>query len=358
MAIRSGRRAGDFGLENFEGMEGFGAGRPGERRRQEWGGRQTKPAEGHAEQLARFLGWFSVGLGLAAVLAPRQLADLIGVGYRPRVFRLMGVREIGHGVSILSQEEPAAGIWFRVAGDILDLSLLSSQLNERNPERAKTLAATLSVLGVTALDLFTARSLRSDGGNGRSTADTVQARKGIRVQSATTVARPVTEVYQFWRNFENLPRFMSHLESVQVVDARRSHWTALGPVGIRLEWDAETVEDRPNELISWRSLPGGQVDTAGYVRFRPAPGNRGTEIMVELRYDPPGGAVGATIAKLFGESGQEVVSRDLRAFKNVLETGEVVQSESSIYPRPHSAQPPDESELEKARLLKKEGAVR
>ena len=337
-------------------------------RRQNGGGHQrTQSQEGNAEQLARFLGWFSIGLGIAEIVAPRQLAGMIGVENKPGVFRLMGLREIGHGIAILSQEEPAGAVWSRVAGDMLDLALLGSQLDSDNPERKKTLAATMSVLGVAAVDLYTARSLsqQSNGessgpGNGsRSSArDLVQSGRGIKVKSAVTIGRPIGEVYGFWRNFENLPRFMSDLQSVQMLDERRSHWIAVGPANMRVEWDAETVEDRPEDLISWRSLPGGQVDTAGYVRFRQAPGNRGTEVAVEMRYDPPGGVVGASIAKLFGESGQEVVNRDLQAFKNVLETGEVVHSDSSIYTRPHPARPPDEKELEKSRLINTEGAVR
>ena len=260
----------------------------------------------------------------------------------------MGLREIGHGIAILSQEQPARAVWSRVAGDMLDLALLGTQLDSNNPEREKTLAATMSVLGVAAVDLVYREKPQpgSHGTNGGrrsprpqqdSVRDMVESGSGIKVKSAMTVGRPVSEVYGFWRNFENLPRFMSHLESVEVLDGRRSHWSALGPAGMRLEWDAETVEDRPDELISWRSLPGGQVDTAGFVRFRPAPGDRGTEIVVEMRYDPPGGVVGAIIAKLFGESGQEVVTRDLQAFKNVLETGEVVHSDSSIYTRAASS---------------------
>jgi len=332
-------------------------------RRQDGGMYQQSASDnGNADQLARFLGWFSIGLGLAEVLAPRQLAQMIGVENKPGVFRLMGFREIGHGVAILSQEQPAGAVWSRVAGDLLDLALLGTQLDSNNPEREKTLAATMSVLGVTALDLYTAKSLsnQSNGSNGgsnghtragmHSTREIMDNSNGIRVKSATTVGRPVAEVYGFWRNFENLPRFMTHLESVRT-EGNRSHWVALGPAGVRLEWQAEMVEDRPNELISWRSLPGGRVDTAGYVRFRSAPGDRGTEILVEMRYDPPGGVVGASIAKLFGESGQEVVTRDLQAFKNVIELGEVVHSDSSIYPKAHPARPPSDEELEKAKLL-------
>ncbi len=364
MATELASRPGTSGYEDFDYT--------GSHERRQNGGSQseTRSQEGNADQLARFLGWFSIGLGAAELLAPRQLADLIGVDNKPGVFRMMGLREIGHGIAILSQEQPAPGVWSRVAGDILDLALLGTQLDSDNPEREKTLAATMSVLGVTAVDLYTARSLSKEpnGANGSSRKrrsgapesghGIVESVKGIRVKSATTVGRPVSEVYGFWRNFENLPRFMSHLESVQVFDERRSHWTALGPAGIRLEWDAETVEDRPNELISWRSLPGGQVETAGYVRFRPAPKDRGTEIVVEMRYDPPGGVVGASIAKLFGESGQEVVTRDLQAFKNVMEVGEVVHSDASIYTRPHPARPPAEHELERARLLNTEAVTR
>jgi uncharacterized membrane protein len=165
------------------------------------------------------------------------------------------------------------------------------------------------------------------------------ASRGLRVKEAITVNRPVPQVYDFWHDFQNLPRFMTHLKSVQVLGPKRSHWEAVGPAGMRVEWDAETTEDRSNELISWRSLPGGDVETSGSVRFKPAPGGRGTEIVVEMRYDPPGGVLGATVAKLFGEAPEQIVVRDLRAFKNVIELGEVVQSDASIHLRPHPAQP-------------------
>jgi uncharacterized membrane protein len=277
---------------------------------------------------------------------------------------LLGLREIGHGVGILSQGQPAGAVWSRVAGDIMDLALLSTQLDDKNPDRERTLAATMSVLGVTALDLFTARSLgRPNGGrNGASAVEPtrrgLESARGIKVKKAVTINRPVSDVYTFWRNFENLPRFMTHLESVKVFeDGKRSHWVAIGPAGVRLEWEAELVEDQSNELISWRSLPGGSVDTAGYVRFRPAPGNRGTEIVVEMRYDPPGGVIGATIAKLFGESGEQVVARDLLAFKNVMEIGEVVHSDASIFHRPHPARPAAEEEIRKARLKEPQAAA-
>src|SRR5215210_4652208 len=149
------------------GYEDFEYGEPEPRHN---GGRhqQTRSQEGNTEHLARFLGWFSIGLGITEIIAPRQLAAMIGVENKPGLFRLMGLREIGSGIAILSQEEPAGAVWSRVAGDMLDLALLGTQLDSDNPEREKTVAATMSVLGVTAVDLYTARSLsdQSNGSNG------------------------------------------------------------------------------------------------------------------------------------------------------------------------------------------------
>jgi uncharacterized membrane protein len=150
----------------------------------------------------------------------------------------------------------------------------------------------------------------------------------VDVKATITVNRSPEEVYWFWHDFENLPRFMTHLESVRVTGEGRSHWTAKGPGGRAVGWDAEIVDERPDELIAWRSLQGADVDNSGYVRFTAAPGGHGTEVRVELRYAPPGGPAGATIAKLLGsEPGQQVLD-DLRRFKQVIETGEVVRSDA------------------------------
>lgn len=149
------------------------------------------------------------------------------------------------------------------------------------------------------------------------------------VKQAITVNRPPQDLYQFWHDFANLPRFMEHLESVQVTGERRSHWTAKAPAGQTVEWDAEIVDDRPGELIAWRSLDGASVENSGAVRFTPAPGDRGTEVRVELQYSLPGGALGAAVAKLFGEEPAQQVADDLRHFKQVMETGEITRSDAS-----------------------------
>ena len=151
----------------------------------------------------------------------------------------------------------------------------------------------------------------------------------MEARTAVTIRRPVEEVYGFWRDFANLPTFMYHLKSVEPTGDGRSHWTANAPAGATVDWDAELVEDQPNALIAWASLEGSKVANSGSVAFTPAPGGDGTEVRVELSYDPPGGALGKVVAKLFGEEPQQQISADLRRLKQVLETGEVVRSEGS-----------------------------
>lgn len=139
------------------------------------------------------------------------------------------------------------------------------------------------------------------------------------------------EIYQFWRDFENLPRFMPQLESVRVTGDGRSHWVAKAPAGSSVEWDAEITEDRPNELISWRSLDGAEVDNSGTVYFQRATGNRGTVVKVDIIYNPPGGAIGAVIAKLFGDDPGAQALESLRCLKQLMETGEVIISDGTVW---------------------------
>ncbi|HET7599559.1 MAG TPA: SRPBCC family protein [Gemmatimonadales bacterium] len=143
--------------------------------------------------------------------------------------------------------------------------------------------------------------------------------EGVKVERSVMVDRPPEEVFAFWRDFENLPRFMDHLESVTVLDGRRSHWVAKGPAGTRVEWDAEIHNEIPGRLIAWRSLPGADVPNAGSVHFEPVYGGRGTAVRVVLSYEPPAGRAGAAVATLFGEEPSQQVEDDLRRLKQVLE---------------------------------------
>ncbi len=148
-----------------------------------------------------------------------------------------------------------------------------------------------------------------------------------KVEKVVTINKPAEELYRFWHKFENLPRFMKHLKDVKVYDDRRSRWTTRGPLNSSIEWDAVIIEDRENELISWASVQGADVDNSGSVSFEPAPGNRGTEVKVVTQYNPPGGAIGDAVAKLFGEEPKQQLGDDLHRFKMIAETGEIATTE-------------------------------
>jgi uncharacterized membrane protein len=165
----------------------------------------------------------------------------------------------------------------------------------------------------------------------------VPAGHGIKVEKSVTVNRPPEEVYRFWHNFQNLPRFMNHLESVADLGNNRSHWVAKAPAGKTVEWDAEVYNEKENELIAWRSLEGADVDNAGSVRFEPAPEGRGTVVRVTLKYDPPAGKLGSLVAKLWGEEPSQQIEEDLRRFKQVMETGEIPTTEGQPSGRSASA---------------------
>jgi uncharacterized membrane protein len=155
----------------------------------------------------------------------------------------------------------------------------------------------------------------------------VRAGAGVKVEKSLSINRTPAELYRFWREFENLPRFMSHLESVERTGPRTSHWVAKGPLGIRVEWDAEIHHEQENRLIAWRSIGDPDVDTAGSVHFEPAGGDRGTRVRVVLKYDPPTGKVGAGIARLFGAAPEQQIQEELRRFKQLMESGEIATIE-------------------------------
>jgi len=157
--------------------------------------------------------------------------------------------------------------------------------------------------------------------------DATGINKAIRVEKTVTINKSAEELYNYWHNFENLPNFMKHVKSVQVLDMRRSHWVANAPLGQTIEWDADIINDQPNQLIDWASEEGAQVDNSGFVRFSPAPGDRGTEVKVVMEYNVPGGMVTAAIAKLFGEEPEQQIGDELRRFKQLMETGEIATIE-------------------------------
>lgn len=277
--------------------------------------------------LAKGLGWFSIGLGLAEMASPQAVAQLVGIddGDRTRaVIRGYGAREIANGLAILAQPD-AKWLWTRVAGDVVDLSSLAAALQRNDANRGKLAFGLASVAGVMVADIVAARQL------GAAPAGTAARRKDdtVRVSKTFTINRSREEVYQFWRQLDNLPRFMTHLESVEILGAARSRWTARGPGGFTVSWEAEMIEDSPNRSISWRSLPGSRIENRGTVRFERAPGNRGTELRVLIEYAPPGGRAASMLLKLIGEAPEQMIQEDLRRLKQLMETGEIPTSSGS-----------------------------
>ncbi|HEY2066553.1 MAG TPA: SRPBCC family protein [Gemmatimonadaceae bacterium] len=299
-----------------------------------------------ADSLAQGLGWFSIGLGVAQIVAPRRVARMIGVNDSDRnkaVMRAVGVREIAAGIGLLSDQKPTGFAVARVAGDLMDLAMLSNALRSPVNDRGKTTLATAAVIGIGALDVLCSEQLATTV---PKVTHPAKQSGSMHIRKSVTIARPIEEVYSFWRNFENLPQFMQHLDNVRTTDDTRSHWTAkpLGGSGDgnakAIEWDVEIIEDRENELIAWRTVGISELSGRGTVEFRVAPGGRGAEVHADMQFDPPGGPVGAKLARLFRDVPGIKLENNLNLLKQILETGEIVRSDASVHTGPHPGQPP------------------
>ncbi|MEQ4725488.1 SRPBCC family protein [Nonomuraea sp. B19D2] len=280
-----------------------------------------------SDTLARALGWVSLALGTAQLAAPRMVNRLSGVDdsrLASTVTRVAGARELMHAAALLGSRRPGPWTWGRVAGDALDLAVLGRAMANRSGRsgrygrrRRRAVAATAAVTGITALDLATA--LYSAG---------LGVRRPMRLQASITVNRPREEVYAFWRDLENLPAFMLHLESVRTTGERHSRWRAMVPTA-DVEWAAEILDEQAGELIAWRSVPGSMIKTSGSVTFTEGPAGRGTTVHLTLEYRGRGRALGAAVARMLGEYPEQQVRDDLRRFKQIMETGEVLLSAGS-----------------------------
>jgi uncharacterized membrane protein len=287
----------------------------------------SDPSDQTTAALAKGLGGASLGLGLSELLAPGKVAAATGIDETSRsrlVIRALGLRECGHAAALLFGSSKL--VWTRVVGDALDLTLLGAALaksgNGRPDRRRRGVASAVALAGIGAADLYAA--LRTTRHHGRH-ANGSHPRS---LQAAVTVRRPREDVYRFWRDLENLPSFMHHLQSV-TESGDHSHWIANAPLGQSVQWDARLTGDEPGKRIAWQSLPGSLVENGGSVEFSPAPGDNGTEVRVTMTYRLPAGVLGKAAATAFGESPEQQVSDDLRRFKQILETGQVLRSDGS-----------------------------
>ncbi|HEU4727418.1 MAG TPA: SRPBCC family protein [Kofleriaceae bacterium] len=289
---------------------------------------QLKPLP-DGSRLSRGLGLFSLGLGLTELAAPEALARAIGVepdGRTSTALRVLGMREILSGIGVLLKPRRSLPLWARVAGDAIDLGVMAWAARSRRTSMQRLGAAFVAVAGVAALDVIASRRVA------RASRAVVEP-----VIFAVTINKPVSEVYSFWRKFETLPRFMEYLESVTPRAAGRSRWVARLPLGRTIAWDAEIIDDRPNELIAWRTVEGSTLQHRGEVTFARTPGRDMTEVRVKLELGLFGARPNPVLAKLLT---RPQIKGDLRRLKQILETGEVVRSDASIHAGRHPAQPP------------------
>ena len=305
------------------------------------------------QRIAQGLGALSIGLGAASVLAPDAVCRAIGVAPntdRTTVARVVGVREFGHAALLLAKRNPALGAWSRVGGDLLDIGVMVVALGSPRVRRDRVSTVLVGLVAITAVDLVasvvTSRASNGNGSGNGHLPDQAHE-KGRAVRQSITVDRTPDEAYAYWRNLDQLPTFMEHLESVETRPDGTSHWKAKAPLGTSAEWDAEIIEDRPGERLAWRSIEGSGITNGGSVEFRRAPRDQGTEVIVEMSYEPPAGKLGAVVAKLLGEEPDVQVSDDLRRFKQLLELGEVVRSDATIAGR-RGQQPAQPMEAKKA----------
>jgi uncharacterized membrane protein len=270
----------------------------------------------NTQRVAQALGWFSIGLGVAELVAPRKMAKATGLNGKAALMPFLGAREITSGIGILASKQPAGWLWSRVLGDVMDLAVLGCGARSSNGNAKRLAVSTAMVAGVAAADIFCSKQATTQVAHGR--------RKILGVTLRTvTISRPAKELYQFWRKLENLPQIIPDLKSVTETGARTSHWVARGPAGKDIEWDAEITEDNAADRISWRSLPGATVPNSGTVRFEELPGDRGTVVRLMIDYDPPASGLGARIARLFGKAPEQQAIEFLRKFKQLMETGEI-----------------------------------
>lgn len=228
------------------------------------------------------------------------------------------------GVNLANAER-----WASALGGAALAAYAIKQLKDRSPAGAMLAAAGTALIyrGATGhCAVYEAAGIDRTNQRG-DTKRALGGPRGVLVEETYTINRRPDELYAFWRRLDQLPTFMNHLEAVNVLDDRRSHWVAKAPGHKTVEWNAEVINEVPNELIGWRTVEGSAVISAGSVRFKPAPGNRGTEVHVRLQYAPPAGKLGAGIAWLLGHEPSQTIKEDLRRFKQLMEGGEAPTTE-------------------------------
>lgn len=288
-------------------------------------------------------GWVSIGKGIAQLAAPRSVARVFGIRdtRATRIaIRVLGAHELVAGVGLASGRRKDLWMHARVTADFLDVALLSlSYLSPSARRGSRVPTSLLTIAGVTALDIIGTRAIEQSDEETRPRAPTADF---VTVSASISIDRPAAEIYAFWRDFQNLSRFMSNVESVRILDDVHSRWV-VSALGKSIHWDASITEDRSGELIAWRTQQGADIAHEGRVRFTAAPGGRGTDVSVKLRIRPPAWPLGRQLANLATAVPRNEIKSDLRRLKQVIELGAVVRSDASIHVGAHPARPASKS---------------
>ena len=253
----------------------------------------------------RALAWASLGLGLAQLAAPRRVGRLVGIRPTSTAMRAVGARELASGAGLLRGHAPTRWLNARIVGDGFDFAALALAKSANRRRHRLALAA---VAGVAALDVFARRTL---------------APPRLRLHHALVIGRPAEALYAFWRDPRNLADVLKNIDEVTAIDARRWHWVARGPLGTQIAWDADIVDDQPQQMIAWRAVPESPIKTEGAIWFEPLPKDRGTRVVLDMHFQAPGAVLTDMLGKLTGDAPSQQVYEALRRFKQIMETGEV-----------------------------------
>ncbi len=289
---------------------------------------------------ARALGVFSIGLGAAECTAARRLSDTIGIETHPGLVRFLGIREIANGVGILAAPRRPQLLWSRVGGDAIDLTLMGIAFGSPRTRRLRLLTAIGAVAGVTALDVLCAR-LMSRKRYRHVESRWLTGRRGVRLQKSISINRSPDDLYRFCREFSNLPKILDNVESITEPIAGEYEWHVSGPRSKHFKWMTKIIEDRPNQLISWRTLHPASIENSGSIRFVAGQDGRGTIVRVELLHRPTKQGINSAI-RMLSPRIEFRLSEALRRLKAFMETGEIPTTKGQTSGRPPGLLPVDQ----------------
>ena len=290
----------------------------------------TRPTLGNhrqpAQKIARALGWFTLGLGVTEMVAPRAVANFVGRSWRPSETRLMGLRKVLAGVGTITGAQWTGRSWARVGGNLLELA----RSRKSKPPVTKMRRSSTAVCAAVAVGALAGAAII----NVKRVRAQRDARRAVRHSASTSVNLSPEQCYQYWRDPEKLPTFFKHLKSARDLGDSRAEWVVRGADGKDITWPVEFIEDVPGEVIAWRSTDDSEMTHSGWVRFEPRGTGRGTIVRLHMEYEFPGQLNERMVNQILGYDPGMRLRKALMRFKQLLETGEIATTEGQSAGRP------------------------